>query len=62
MKKLFSSLILVMLVAIPVLLFAQFDGPVPHTPEPEAPLGAIAILAAGGGAYAIKKLRDRNRE
>ena len=32
-------------------------------PEPsQAPIdGGLAILAAAGGAYALKKLRDRNK-
>jgi len=32
----------------------------PQSPE-QTPLGGIGILAAAGGAYAIKKLREKKK-
>lgn len=43
-------------------LFAQPPG-LPSTGPAEAPIdGGLGLLAAAGGAYALKKLRDRKRE
>ena len=47
------------LVLLSGILMAQpgFPGPT------QAPIdGGLGLLAAAGGAYAIKKLRDRNKE
>tara|TARA_Y100001935_G_C17311812_1_gene517357 strand:+ start:29379 stop:29555 length:177 start_codon:yes stop_codon:yes gene_type:complete len=30
------------------------------TPPAQAPLGGLALLAAAGGLYAVKKLKDRS--
>ncbi len=52
---------LFVLLTIPVLLMAQPPG-LPATPD-QAPIdGGLGILAALGGSYAIKKLRDRKKE
>ncbi len=43
------------------LLMAQPPG-LPSTPS-QAPIdGGLGLLAAAGGAYAIKKLRDKRKE
>lgn len=41
-------------------LSAQIPPNMPDDPG-QAPLGGLGLLAAAGGAYALKKLRDRNR-
>lgn len=69
MKKLSSDkiqklvpaiLLLLFILVIPVLLYGQ-----PGLPDdpPQTPIdGGLSILAALGGGYAIKKLRDKNKE
>lgn len=48
-----------LIIIIPVGLMAQ-PG-LPTTPE-QAPIdGGLGILAAAGGAYAVKKMRDRKK-
>lgn len=60
MKYLFYSITLFLLLTLPDLLFAQPD--MPSNPD-QAPIdGGLGILAALGGSYAIKKLRDRQNE
>lgn len=64
MKKVFQ-LLLVLFVVGGVTLFspkpsqAQTPPPPPTKPEQTPIDGGLGILAAVGGAYAIKKLRDR---
>ena len=49
---------IIFLTLIPVILMAQpgFPGTAQQTP-----LSGLGILAALGGSYAIKKIRDRNK-
>lgn len=59
-----SFLILVFILIVSVMVgdvvLAQPPG-LPATPD-QAPIdGGLALLAAAGGGYALKKLRDRNR-
>jgi len=50
-----------LILVIPELVFSQAPPPPPSKPA-QAPIdGGLGILAAAGGAYAIKKLRDRNK-
>ena len=62
MKYLIGSLlVLVLLICLALPLPAQVPPPMlPSAPE-QAPLGGLGLLAlaAGGGAYAWKKLRGR---
>ncbi len=58
MKNLITLLALFILITLPTILLAQ-PG-LPNEPE-QTPLGGLEILAALGGTYAIKKLRDRNK-
>jgi len=44
---------------IPDFLYAQTPPPPPSKPIQNPIDGGLAILAAAGGAYAIKKLRDK---
>ncbi|TVP99461.1 MAG: hypothetical protein EA359_17050 [Balneolaceae bacterium] len=49
-----------LILVIPELVFSQ-PPPPPGKPA-QAPIdGGLGILAAAGGAYAIKKLRDRQK-
>lgn len=58
MKHVLTSITLFCLISIPTLLLAQPPG-LPGNPD-QAPIdGGLGILAALGGAYAIKKLRDK---
>ncbi len=60
MKRLLFALTLFVLVTLPMLLSAQPPG-LPGTPD-QAPIdGGLSLLAALGGGYAIKKLRDRQK-
>ncbi len=45
------------------LFFTEFATAQPGFPGPsQAPIdGGLSLLAAAGGAYAIKKLRDKNK-
>ncbi|MFH5831828.1 PID-CTERM protein-sorting domain-containing protein [Halalkalibaculum sp. DA3122] len=55
---------LVSLLAIADITIAQQPLPAPVLPEEpsQAPVdGGLGILAAAGGAYALKKLRDRQK-
>jgi hypothetical protein len=66
MKKaifvIFSVLIIAVLIfVIPELAYSQAPPPPPSKPA-QAPIdGGLGLLAAAGGAYAIKKLRDRKK-
>lgn len=59
--KLKFTLTLTFLVVCTALVFAQgTPPPMPFAPT-QAPIdGGVSLLAAAGGAYAIKKLRDKN--
>lgn len=46
-----------LLIIMPELIMAQPPG-LPGAPD-QAPLGGLALLAAAGGAYAVKKLREK---
>lgn len=56
MKRLLAIITLFVLVTLPSLLLAQ-PG-LPSDPE-QTPIGGLEILAALGGGYAIKKLREK---
>jgi len=58
------AMMIFMLVFFHDSLFAQgVPGPpvFPGTPDPAPIDGGIGLLAAAGGVYAIKKLRDKNK-
>ena len=58
MKILLSLFVLVFLVLTSTTVFA--DPPVFLQQPDQAPIdGGLSLLAAAGGAYAIKKLRDK---
>jgi len=60
MKNLLTTIILFTLITLPTLLLAQ-PG-LPQSPD-QAPIdGGLLWLLIGGGAYGIKKLRDRQSE
>ncbi|TVQ01060.1 MAG: hypothetical protein EA359_14790 [Balneolaceae bacterium] len=55
-------IVAVALFILPELALSQAPPPPPSKPA-QAPIdGGLGILAAAGGAYAIKKLRDRKTE
>jgi hypothetical protein len=54
-------LILTALLVVPELSHAQ-PPPPPGKPQQTPIDGGLGLLAAAGGAYAIKKLRDRRAE
>lgn len=56
MNKQVALFTLFILTTLPILVLAQ-PG-LPSSPE-QTPLGGLEILAALGGGYAIKKLRDQ---
>ncbi|MFA5667661.1 MAG: hypothetical protein WC967_00325 [Balneolaceae bacterium] len=59
MKTIFFTLLtLVIILVLSSVLFAQPPG-LPGTPS-QAPIdGGLSLLAVAGGAYAIKKLRNK---
>jgi hypothetical protein len=67
MKKLIYLSILIMLVTGIILWmpdFASAQPPPPNMPDKptQTPIdGGLGLLAAAGGAYAIKKLRDKKK-
>ena len=64
-KYIFVLLILVIAVAIALYLPELANGqppPPPGKPQQTPIDGGLGILAAAGGAYAIKKLRDKSKE
>lgn len=46
---------------MPEILYAQIPPPPPNEPTQNPIDGGLAVLAAAGGAYAIKKLRDKKK-
>jgi uncharacterized integral membrane protein len=65
MKKIYQNIavfavMMVITLVFADLLMAQPPG-LPGAPD-QAPLGGLALLAAAGGAYAWKKLRNQNQE
>lgn len=62
MKSLSTILLaIVFTILLSTILMSQPPG-LPATPD-QAPIdGGLGLLAAAGGAYAYKKLRERNKE
>lgn len=62
MIKTFFILVVITLAVIflPDLLMGQAPPPMPDKPIDQAPIdGGLALLAAAGGAYGIKKMRNK---
>ena len=59
MKKLLFKISVAFLTLLPAVVLAQ-PG-LPGGPDQTPIDGGLGILAAAGGAYAIKKLRDRKK-
>jgi len=66
MKKLTIVLIVIFVIAAAVLILpdlASAQPPPPPSKPTQTPIdGGLGLLAAAGGAYAVKKLRDRRKE
>ena len=60
MKRYIALIALFFLITLPAIVLAQ-PG-LPNDPEQTPIDGGLGILAALGGTYAIKKLRDQNKE
>jgi len=59
MNRFITVSALLFLIALPIIALAQPGLP----PAPQStPLGGIELLAAAGGAYALKKLRDKRQD
>lgn len=60
---LFLTVIVVLVICILVLPDLSFSQPPPPPGKPtQTPIdGGLGLLAAAGGAYAIKKLRDKQK-
>ncbi|NBC64042.1 MAG: hypothetical protein GVY07_00085 [Bacteroidetes bacterium] len=66
MKKLRIALFTVLIITLsvitaPNLVSAQAPPPPPGKPQQTPIDGGLGLLAAAGGAYAVKKLRDKKR-
>lgn len=55
------AVLIAVVVILPELVSAQSPPPLPSKPTQNPVDGGLALLAAAGGAYAIKKLRDRKK-
>lgn len=66
MKKLTIALIVLFVIAAAVLLWPELASAQPPPPPgkpTQTPIdGGLGLLAAAGGAYAVKKLRDKRKE
>jgi len=65
MKKLTIVLLFLLVIAAAVLFLpdlASAQPPPPPSKPTQTPIdGGLGLLAAAGGAYAVKKLRDRKK-
>jgi len=65
MKKLSTALIIILFISIAVFILpdlASAQPPPPPNKPTQTPIdGGLGLLAAAGGAYAVKKLRDRKK-
>ena len=67
MKKVaFITLVVLLLIALAVLVLpdlASAQPPPPPGKPTQTPIdGGLGLLAAAGGAYAVKKLRDKRKD
>ena len=56
------SIAVASILLLPDLLYGQTPPPPPGKPDQNPIDGGLGLLAAAGGAYAIKKLRDKSKE
>jgi len=65
MKKFIIALIIIVIIAAAILILpdlASAQPPPPPSKPTQTPIdGGLGLLAAAGGAYAVKKLRDRKK-
>jgi len=61
--SLFIAAILVVVLCLLILPYLSFSQPPPPPSKPtQTPIdGGLGLLAAAGGTYAIKKLRDKRK-
>jgi len=66
MKKLFIAFIMLLIITATVLIvpdLASAQPPPPPSKPTQTPIdGGLGLLAAAGGAYGVKKLRDRRKD
>ena len=65
-KKIILSIFITLIIAALLVIFipemASSQPPPPPSKPAQTPIdGGLGLLAAAGGAYAIKKLRDRKK-
>ena len=56
LKKYYPAVILLLVLLIPTIVFAQ-----PHDPNDVPIDGGISVLLAAGAAYGVKKYRDHKK-
>ena len=65
MKKFIIAFIIIVIIAAAILILpdlASAQPPPPPSKPTQTPIdGGLGLLAAAGGAYAVKKLRDRKK-
>lgn len=61
MKYLFTAILFLFLQFSTLHVYAQPPG-LPEPPDQSPIDGGLGVLAALGGAYAVKKLRDKKRQ
>ena len=62
MQKMITNLVLTVILILTVLISAYGQPGLPPHPS-QAPIdGGLIWLIVGGGAYAVKKIRDQNKK
>lgn len=66
MNKFIVTLVILIIIAATVLLIPDYASAQTPPPPPSKPAqnpidGGLGLLAAAGGAYAIKKIRDKKK-
>lgn len=62
-KKMITQVVITILLACPISLFAQPDANGNDPDQSDLPVdGGLSLLLVSGAAYGLKKLRDHHRE
>jgi len=66
MKKFIITFIVIVIIAAAILILPDLSSaqpPPPPSKPTQTPIdGGLGLLAAAGGTYAVKKLRDKKKE
>ena len=63
LSKIYITLTAVLIILLIVFIEPSLAQPAPPSNVDQAPIdGGLALLAAAGGAYGLKKIREKRRE